>query len=176
MSDLPDGTGPDRGWTRDGRVTSDPHRLPRIVAVPSVNNAGWRAVGTDDAYRYAVTTLSVYWSEVEHGRLIERWPHLVCEVGATWDEHRRKIERHCVLVDRAGHTVNQTSGSVWGFEAFLAERDINTPSGSDLQAYPDLRTQPSMLSWPPPRSGPCWCGSGRKYKLCCRPHGLGRLD
>ena len=47
---------------------------------------------------------------------------------------------------------------------------------SAMQAYPDLRTQPIMLSWPPPRTGPCWCGSGRKYKLCCRPHGLGGLD
>jgi hypothetical protein len=49
--------------------------LPRIVPMPSVNNAGWRAVGTDDAYRYTATTLSVYWPEAEHRRLIERWPH-----------------------------------------------------------------------------------------------------
>ncbi|MGH8987317.1 MAG: SEC-C metal-binding domain-containing protein [Acidimicrobiales bacterium] len=23
--------------------------------------------------------------------------------------------------------------------------------------------------WPPGRNGPCWCGSGRKYKTCCGP-------
>ena len=144
--------------------------------MPTASNAGWRPVGTDDAYRYSATALSVYWPEAEHRRLIERWPHLVCEVGATWDEHRNQIERHCALVERAGHTVNQASGSVSGFEAFLAERHVTKPSRSDLQAYPDLQTQPTMLSWPPPRTGPCWCGSGRKYKQCCRPHGLGRVD
>jgi hypothetical protein len=26
------------------------------------------------------------------------------------------------------------------------------------------------------RNEPCWCGSGRKYKQCCRRHGLGTLD
>jgi len=141
----------------------------------TVNNAGWRPLGTDDAYRYTATTLSVYWPEAEHERLIKRWPHLVADVGATWDEHRDQIERHCALVERASHTICQTGGSVADFEAFLAERHVTTPSRSDLQAYPDLRTQPIMLSWPPPRTGPCWCGSGRKYKLCCRPHRLGGL-
>ncbi|WP_408997352.1 SEC-C metal-binding domain-containing protein [Streptomyces acidiscabies] len=23
------------------------------------------------------------------------------------------------------------------------------------------------MFWPPPRNGPCWCDSGRKYKKCC---------
>ncbi|MGH3616347.1 MAG: SEC-C metal-binding domain-containing protein [Pseudonocardia sp.] len=32
-----------------------------------------------------------------------------------------------------------------------------------------------MVGWPPARSAPCWCGSGRKYKQCYRPHGLGAL-
>ncbi|MEP6526285.1 MAG: SEC-C domain-containing protein [Nocardioidaceae bacterium] len=24
-----------------------------------------------------------------------------------------------------------------------------------------------VISWPPPRNAPCWCGSGTKYKKCC---------
>lgn len=27
--------------------------------------------------------------------------------------------------------------------------------------------EPSVISWPPERNQPCWCGSGRKYKKCC---------
>ncbi len=23
------------------------------------------------------------------------------------------------------------------------------------------------IAWPPPRNGPCWCGSGAKHKKCC---------
>ena len=142
----------------------------------AANNAGWRPVGTDDTYQYSVTTLSVYWPQTEHRRLIERWPNLASEMGATWDEHRHQIERHCVLVERAGHKVNQASGNVSDFEAFLVERHVTRPSRSDLQAYPDLRTHPTLVSWPPARTDPCWCGSGRKYKRCCRPHGLGSAD
>ena len=26
---------------------------------------------------------------------------------------------------------------------------------------------PNVISWPPGRNQPCWCGSGRKYKKCC---------
>ncbi len=28
------------------------------------------------------------------------------------------------------------------------------------------------LSWPPPRNAACWCGSGAKYKKCCRRPGF----
>lgn len=59
---------------------------------------------------------------------------------------------------------------------FLRERKVRKPSSDDLLAYPDLRSQPRMTSWPPARTSPCWCGSGRKYKVCCRPHGHGTLD
>jgi hypothetical protein len=34
----------------------------------------------------------------------------------------------------------------------------------------------SSDNWPPARAAPCRCGPGRKYKQCCRPHGLGSLD
>jgi hypothetical protein len=35
---------------------------------------------------------------------------------------------------------------------------------------PDLRTvaPAAMTAWPPERNARCWCGSGAKYKRCCR--------
>jgi uncharacterized protein YecA (UPF0149 family) len=36
-------------------------------------------------------------------------------------------------------------------------------AGSDLVAGAD----PDVVSWPPGRNQPCWCGSGYKYKKCC---------
>jgi hypothetical protein len=124
-----------------------------------------------------MTTLSVFWPESEHRNVITRWPHLSDHLGSTWDEHRQQTERHCALVDRAGHKVNQLPGNVADFELFLAGIGSRTPSVDDLLAYPDLRTVTSaMTPWPPTRTDACWCGSGRKYKKCCRPHGLGALD
>jgi hypothetical protein len=139
-------------------------------------DTNWTPVGRDGAYHYSATALAVFWPATEHGKLIARWPHLTAEVGATWDEHRRQVERHCALITQAGHGVSQTPGDIAGFEAFLGDKRISTPSAEDLRAYPDLRTQPTMVAWPPARTSACWCGSGRKYKQCCRPHGLGTLD
>jgi len=162
----------ERAWARAGSST----RRPMIVRMAPMDDASWSPVGRDDTYHYSATTLSVFWPETEHGKLIARWPRLAAEVGATWDEHRQQVERHCAFVTRAGHRVNQVPGDVSGFEVFLQDKRISNPSSQDLLAYPDLRTQPTMVPWPPARTAACWCGSGRKYKQCCRPHGLGTLD
>ncbi len=142
-----------------------------------MSDVGWTPAGSDDAYQYSVTTLSVFWPEPEHRKVITRWPHLSDHLGSTWDEHRQQTERHCAFVDRTGNKVNQLPGNVADFEVFLADKRVTNPSVDDLLAYPDLRTVTSrMTRWPPTRTDACWCGSGRKYKKCCRPHGLGTLD
>ncbi len=145
--------------------------------MPPGNDANWASVRSDDTYQYSTTTLSVFWPEAEYAKLTTRWPHLSAHVGATWHEHRHQVERHCALVNRAGHAVNQLPGDFGDLEEFLSGRHIANPSSDDLLAYPDLRTVTGdMASWPPARTASCWCGSGRKYKQCCRPHGLGTLD
>ena len=98
------------------------------------------AVGRDDGYEYSVTTMSVFWPRNEYEKLLARWPHLSAHVGATWDVHRQQVERHCALVDRAGHKVNQLPGSVAEFEVFLKGKGITAPAADDLFGYPDLRT------------------------------------
>src|SRR5262249_27639122 len=142
-----------------------------------MNDTAWTPVGSDSAYRYSATALSVFWPESEFHTLIARWPSLSAHLGATWDEYRRRTERDFALLDRDGLAINMVAGDVSGFEAFLAERRIKHPSVDDLLAYPDLRTAGlHMISWPPRRTANCWCDSGLKYKQCCRPHGLGTLE
>jgi hypothetical protein len=131
---------------------------------------------SDGTYQYSATVLSVFWTEAEHEKLIARWPRLATEVGATRDEHRQQVERHCAFVEQSGHSVRQFAGDVRGLDAFLQDKQVRNPSGEDLGAYPDMRTQVALIHWPPARTAPCWCGSERKYKQCYRPHGLGSLD
>jgi len=114
-----------------------------------------RAGGT---YHYSATALAVFWPAIEHGKLIARWPHLTTDVGATWDEHRRLVERHCTVVAQAGHGVSQTPGDIDGFEAFLRDKRIRTPSSDDLRAYPDLRAPPWCLGH---QRGPRLAGAAR---------------
>jgi uncharacterized protein YecA (UPF0149 family) len=141
-----------------------------------MGDAGWSPAGVDRTHRYSTAALSVYWPEEEFRMLIARWPLLTAQVGATWDEHRQRVERHCATVEQAGLPVQQLPGDVNGFAAHLAANKVATPSTDDLAAYPDLRTVPKpTTSWPPARTAACWCGSGREYKPCCRRHGLGTL-
>ncbi|MGI5214477.1 SEC-C metal-binding domain-containing protein [Plantactinospora sp. CA-290183] len=40
-------------------------------------------------------------------------------------------------------------------------------SGSGRARYSETIAEQGVIAWPPPRNGPCWCGSGTKYKKCC---------
>jgi uncharacterized protein YecA (UPF0149 family) len=140
-----------------------------------MTSAAWSPAGSDS--RYAKTALSVFWPESQHRAVLARWPHLADQLGATWDQHRVQVERYCALILREGLAVNQAAADLRDFEAFLARRGVGTPGEQDLLGYPDLRdATTAMVAWPPNRTAPCWCGSGRKYKQCCRPHGLGTLS
>ncbi len=52
----------------------------------------------------------------------------------------------------------------------LAAEGVAQPADRDLATYPDLRAvaPAAMTPWPPQRNARCWCGSGAKYKRCCR--------
>lgn len=41
--------------------------------------------------------------------------------------------------------------------------DARAEYAAHLAAHAD----PALITWPPDRNQPCWCGSGRKYKKCC---------
>ncbi|MGH3630908.1 MAG: SEC-C domain-containing protein [Sciscionella sp.] len=136
----------------------------------------WQPCGFDGEYQYSTVSMLTFWPEPEYAILVTRWPYLLDHVGTTWDEHRRTLERNSAFAMQQGLTVGHASADVAGFEAFLAERNVQLPSAADLHAYPEFRSNPALRPWPPARTEPCWCGSGRKYKQCCRPHGLGSLD
>ncbi|MCX6466331.1 MAG: SEC-C domain-containing protein [Pseudonocardiales bacterium] len=141
-----------------------------------MSEAGWSPAGSDGTYQYATAALSVFWPEEQFRILVARWPHLAARVGATWDEHRRRVEQHRAFLDQEGLRFQQLPGDVSSLVTFLAARKVTKPGDDDLNAYPDLRTVTTpMTAWPPARTAPCWCGSGRKYKQCCRRYGLGTL-
>jgi uncharacterized protein YecA (UPF0149 family) len=144
--------------------------------VDAMSEAGWSPAGSDGTYQYATAALSVFWPEEQFRILVARWPHLAARVGATWDEHRRRVEQHRAFLDQEGLRFQQLPGDVSSLVTFLAARKVTKPGDDDLNAYPDLRTVTTpMTAWPPARTAPCWCGSGRKYKQCCRRYGLGTL-
>lgn len=53
--------------------------------------------------------------------------------------------------------------------AEFAARHGSTVYDDDLRlAYLNAKAADGdIITWPPPRNGPCWCGSGTKYQKCC---------
>lgn len=134
-------------------------------------------IGFDGTYQYDAAILTVFWPESEYHTLLARWPHLADHMETTWDEYRKRIERACAFAERAGLGVQLFPADIPSFEAFIADRGVSAPGEDDLNTYPDPRDlTTAVMAWPPARGDACWCGSGRKYKQCCRPHGLGTVD
>lgn len=65
--------------------------------------------------------------------------------------------------------VDMVFGTVASMRSFFAAHGGH-PTDDHLRArYLDQRhAEGATAPWPPPRNAPCWCGSGRKYKNCCR--------
>lgn len=55
------------------------------------------------------------------------------------------------------------------FTAWCAEQgqQPDSEARATYAAHLAAHADPGMVSWPPGRNQPCWCGSGRKYKKCC---------
>lgn len=54
--------------------------------------------------------------------------------------------------------------SVDGAHKLLLEYDVKKAECAARGVLPPIRVAGLL----PPRNGPCPCGSGRKYKVCCR--------
>jgi tetratricopeptide (TPR) repeat protein len=98
----------------------------------------------------------LFWPRSQFDRLLEKWPALAESYGRDWDEHRARLERELV---RTGGPLK--IGSV---AALTAGGDPADPTVRAAYA-----ASAPAVNWPPERNDPCWCGSGDKYKKCCRP-------
>ncbi|WP_350280385.1 SEC-C domain-containing protein [Kribbella sp. HUAS MG21] len=107
----------------------------------------------------------------EYDEVLRRWPELAAHCGATWDEHRALTERGLKLLAEYGAVqLALVPGSADGLAAFITE-GIEQVDGDAVRAYSDSLQGlgAAMITWPPGRNEPCWCGSTSKYKKCCLP-------
>ncbi|HEX2133022.1 MAG TPA: SEC-C metal-binding domain-containing protein [Actinophytocola sp.] len=124
-----------------------------------------RAGGTS---RPAATASTVpptvlFWPRSDHARAVATWPTLKDDLRADWDDHRTAVERALARAQ------DPTYG-VADYDTFAARTRGLPPIGTTLSGY--LRSLPVAGTWPPDLSAACWCGSGQRYKRCCRPRGL----
>ncbi|MDP9793298.1 tetratricopeptide (TPR) repeat protein [Catenuloplanes nepalensis] len=112
----------------------------------------------------------LFWPQAEFDRLVAQWPALGEAYGATWDEHRARLEKELVRLTAAGG-VGLTLG-VGSVDALVrtAGADGDPADPKTRAGYARLQaTRSTAIHWPVERNGACWCGSGLKYKKCCLP-------
>ena len=114
----------------------------------------------------------LFWPAAEFDALLAGWPGQDEVWGASWDEHRTEIEQEQQAWSDSG--LSQLSvllGSVADLVAHAAAAGADPADEETQLDYADSLPETGELPWPPPRNGPCWCGSGAKYKKCCLPRG-----
>ncbi len=139
----------------------------RLAALSPV---GLSPVGRGPVGHAALRTACVlYWPREEFTKLLERRPMTADAYGEDHAEHLRQVERTLRRLSEEGvPRVAVGWATVRELEAY-AETSGGSPDASDTRsAYAaELARTGRATDWPPPRNGPCWCGSERKYKKCC---------
>jgi hypothetical protein len=112
----------------------------------------------------------MFWPRDEFEALRDRLPAVAESEGSSWDEHRAGIEITLVEWAAGGTTgLAVVPGSLDDLIAH-AEAAGTAPDDDDtIDDYVGSIDPGRVVAWPPPRNGPCWCGSGLKYKKCCLP-------
>ncbi|MER6633277.1 SEC-C domain-containing protein [Streptomyces sp. NPDC000987] len=120
-------------------------------------------------------TCVLFWPPDEFARLLECWPAVVDAYGDDQADHLRQVERTLrELSDQGGTHLAVGRATVSGLEADARETGGSPDMPAARSRYAaELARRGEATDWPPPRNGPCWCGSERKYKKCCGNPALG---
>ncbi|MFV0129734.1 SEC-C domain-containing protein [Streptomyces sp. HMX112] len=107
------------------------------------------------------------WPAGELDELLAAYPELESEY-PTHEAHLTDIEASLRELSAAGTpNLGIVQGTVPSYEAFAAS-EATPPSNAALlpQYATTLAARGRATPWPPPRTAPCWCGSGTAYGDC----------
>ncbi|MFI8963784.1 SEC-C metal-binding domain-containing protein [Streptomyces sp. NPDC053493] len=109
----------------------------------------------------------LHWPEAELDELLAAYPELEAEY-PTYRAHLTDIEASLRELAQSGTpNLGIVPATVPSYEAFAAS-ESSSPANPDLlpQYTTTLAARGRATPWPPPRTAPCWCGSGRTYGRC----------
>lgn len=128
-----------------------------------------RADRPDDGAAYNAVIL--HWPEPEFTAVRTRWPETTTLYGEDYAHYCGLLQR-----EAQGHSDNGAArtvmvhGTLDDYDAYARRTGKNPAQRQTRRDYGQwcAASHPEhTLAWPPPRNGPCWCGSDRKYKKCC---------
>jgi uncharacterized protein YecA (UPF0149 family)/predicted RNase H-like HicB family nuclease len=99
---------------------------------------------------------------------LSRWPSLADDLSDP-DAYCQSIE--VTLRQMSADTGRRPTIAALDVERLTDYADaqrLDADSGAARSRFAaELGRHDEVVSWPPGRNDPCWCGSGRKYKRCC---------
>jgi hypothetical protein len=114
----------------------------------------------------------LWWPEGEYERLVAQVPDLRILLGATWQQHKAKVEAtlrafSCLQPDaRVALSLVRAEFMAYGLFLELAGSDPRLPE--PLTAFTSFAADHQKpRRWPPRRLDRCWCGSDLRYARCC---------
>ncbi|WP_055531032.1 SEC-C metal-binding domain-containing protein [Streptomyces graminilatus] len=113
--------------------------------------------------------LVLIWPDEDVPMVQERWPQLLPRHVDLAEYRHNREHRARQFSDDGVHRVILVPGELSEYERYAAHKGADPALPQTLTAYTQAlhAQQPEGESaWPPPRNGPCWCGSGVKYKKC----------
>lgn len=155
------------------------HRLRRELDLPHDDHdlladrlrAAADEISASEDEEYAGTAV-LYWPREQYGALLLRWPELADVYGATWHDHRTRLQRGLVALSESGETrLAVFAGAVDDLAEYVGHHGGDVADPDLRQGYIEHRewTHATRRLWPPQRNEACWCGSEVKYKRCCLP-------
>ncbi|MFG2379015.1 SEC-C metal-binding domain-containing protein [Streptomyces sp. NPDC048504] len=159
----------------------DPIRLKRLAeGGPDVLRAEIEALTEEQGEAEAVfagplRTCVLFWPEEEFAELLNRWPSATEAYGDEHAGHLRQVEHTLRELSNEGAAhLAVGRATVSGLKSYADTSGGSPDTPSTRSAYAaELARTGRAAAWPPPRNGPCWCGSERKYKKCCGNAALG---
>lgn len=174
-----------RGWEPPQPGSWQPPDWPEDLAAEApppgpCAHCGWRpppsAEELEEAPGARVPTagsvsMGVAWFTAEDWpRATARWPFLLEDMPADHTAYLHEIEsRVAQMASSLGARLIMVPISMGGLLAFCAEQPTLDPGSGRARAdyAASLLADGHGREWPPERNDVCWCGSGKKYKVCC---------
>lgn len=98
---------------------------------------------------------------------LEHWPSLADDLKDP-DAYCRSIEATLRTMAGSGRRPAIAAVDVKRLIGYADEQGLDADSGEARSRFAtELGRRGEVITWPPGRNEPCWCGSGRKYKSCC---------
>jgi tetratricopeptide (TPR) repeat protein len=146
--------------------SSRKRRLARLIEAGNFS----LPVPDRDREREELVVSLTWFPSGEYEEAIRRWPSLAEDwADVPHSDYCTRFDGSIKWMRSQGMPIRAVAPIVIeDFLAWCAEHDEDPEEARPTYAVHRM-TAGEVITWPPGRNEPCWCGSGRKYKKCCGP-------